>query len=146
MLADGESIAADFTPMWVGFTCPNAAFPVYRVRIDVALAISKRARSFEGRLLAVGAPYSAIPAQQHAGAPGTGESTQRAAYGARDIEIIRSWPVGYVTWRLLEMKARAGPVTAPYSAIRAQQPLGVADMPQCAVYDGNHEQRQRVRS
>ena len=41
-----------------------------------------------------------------------------------------------MTWKLLEMKARAGPGNAPYSAIRAQQPLGVADVPQCTAYDG----------
>ncbi len=52
------------------------------------------------------------------------------------IEMIRSWQVGYVTWKLMEMKARAGPETAPYSAIVAQQHLGMADMPQCAAYDG----------
>ena len=33
------------------------------------------------------------------------------------LEIIRSWPVGYVTWKLQEMEACAGPKTAPYSAI-----------------------------
>ena len=37
------------------------------------------------------------------------------------IEIIRSWPVGYVTWKLMEMKARAGPETAPHSAISVEQ-------------------------
>ncbi len=36
------------------------------------------------------------------------------------IEIIRSWPVGYVAWKLQELKARAGPETAPHSAIAAQ--------------------------
>ena len=40
------------------------------------------------------------------------------------IEMIQSWPVGYVTWKLLEMKARAGPKTAPYSAIMAQRHRG----------------------
>ena len=62
------------------------------------------------------------------------------------IEIIQSWPVGYVTWKLMEMKARAGPETAPYSAISVEQHRRAPDMPQCAVYDGNHQQRQRVRS
>ncbi len=39
------------------------------------------------------------------------------------IEVIRSWPVGYVTWKLREMQGCAGPETAPYSAIMAQQHL-----------------------
>ena len=34
------------------------------------------------------------------------------------IEIIRSWPDGYGTWKLREMHVRAGPETAPHSAIR----------------------------
>ncbi len=33
------------------------------------------------------------------------------------IEIIRSWPRGYVTWKAREMQRGAGPETAPYSAI-----------------------------
>jgi len=33
------------------------------------------------------------------------------------IETIRSWPKGYVTWKLQEMQARAGPDTGPHSAI-----------------------------
>ena len=32
------------------------------------------------------------------------------------IAIIKTWPVGYETWKLLEMKARAGPGNAPHSA------------------------------
>ena len=52
------------------------------------------------------------------------------------IETIRSWPNGYVTWKLMEMKARAGPVTAPYSAIGVEQHLRTPDVPQCAAYDG----------
>ena len=40
------------------------------------------------------------------------------------IEIIRSWPVGYVAWKLQELKARSGPETAPYSAITS---LGAHD-------------------
>ncbi len=62
------------------------------------------------------------------------------------IEIIQSWPDGYATWKLLEMKARAGPENAPYSAISVEQHRRAPDMPQCAAYGGNHEQRQRVRS
>ncbi len=52
------------------------------------------------------------------------------------IEVIRSWPVGYVTWKLMEMKARAGPKTGPWGAIRTQQHLRTPDVPQCAAYDG----------
>ena len=48
------------------------------------------------------------------------------------VDIIKSWPSGYVSWKLLEMEPRAGPETAPYSAIVAQQHLGMADVPQCA--------------
>ena len=33
------------------------------------------------------------------------------------IEIIRSWPRGYVTWKAREMKRGAGPEKAPYGAI-----------------------------
>ena len=38
------------------------------------------------------------------------------------IRIANSWPVGYVTWKLLEMKARAGPETAP--VVEAKRQLG----------------------
>ncbi len=34
------------------------------------------------------------------------------------IEIIRSWPRGYVTWKAREMQRGAGPETDPYSAIQ----------------------------
>ena len=51
------------------------------------------------------------------------------------IEIIRSWPVGYVKWKLMEMKARAGPETAPHSAIVGNQHLGMPDMSQYAAYE-----------
>ncbi len=37
------------------------------------------------------------------------------------IEIIRSWPDGYATWKLQELKARAGSETAPHSAIMVEQ-------------------------
>ncbi len=33
------------------------------------------------------------------------------------IEIIRSWPRGYVTWKALRMHRDAGPETGPHSAI-----------------------------
>ncbi len=33
------------------------------------------------------------------------------------IEIIRSWPPGYVSWKWREMQRGAGPETAPHSAI-----------------------------
>ena len=33
------------------------------------------------------------------------------------IEIIRSWPQGYVSWKRREMQRGAGPETAPHSAI-----------------------------
>ena len=55
------------------------------------------------------------------------------------IETIQSWPDGYATWKLLEMKARAGPVSAPHSAIVALQhhrAPGTADAPVCAVSAG----------
>ncbi len=35
------------------------------------------------------------------------------------VEIIRSWPEGYVTWKAREMQPSAGPKTGPYSAISA---------------------------
>ena len=37
------------------------------------------------------------------------------------IEIIRSWPTGYVTWKLMEMRVSAGLKTAPHSAIVGNQ-------------------------
>ncbi len=40
------------------------------------------------------------------------------------IETIESWPDGYATWKLLEMKARAGTETAPYSAIMGHDGIG----------------------
>ena len=33
------------------------------------------------------------------------------------IEIIRSWPQGYVSWKYREMQCGAGPKTGPHSAI-----------------------------
>ncbi len=51
------------------------------------------------------------------------------------IEIIRSWPDGYTTWKLQELKARAGPETAPHSAIMVEQHRtvpGTTDAPVCA--------------
>ncbi len=48
------------------------------------------------------------------------------------IEIIRSWPVGYVKWKLKEMKARAGPKTAPHSAIGVDQHREVQESRQYA--------------
>ncbi len=33
------------------------------------------------------------------------------------VEIIKSWPDGYVSWKAGEIGASAGPKTAPYSAI-----------------------------
>ena len=33
------------------------------------------------------------------------------------MEIINSWPDGYVTWKLREMQVSAGPGTGPHSAI-----------------------------
>ncbi len=33
------------------------------------------------------------------------------------VEIIKSWPDGYVTWKAVEMNVSAGLKTAPYSAI-----------------------------
>ncbi len=38
------------------------------------------------------------------------------------IEVIRSWPVGYVTWKLREMQGCAGPETAP--VVEAKPQLG----------------------
>ena len=37
------------------------------------------------------------------------------------IEIIQSWPVGYVTRKAREMRVSAGPGNGPYSAIGANQ-------------------------
>ncbi len=45
------------------------------------------------------------------------------------IEIIRSWPRGYVSWKCRKMLRGAGPETAPHSAIsplEAQLPPGNA--------------------
>ncbi len=52
------------------------------------------------------------------------------------IEIIEAWPVGYVTWKLLEMKARASPETAPHSAIGVDQHLAS----QCGAYRGQRHE------
>ncbi len=52
------------------------------------------------------------------------------------IEIIRSWPTGYVTWKATEMRTSAGPKTALHSAIVGNQHLGMADVPQYASCDG----------
>ena len=41
--------------------------------------------------------------------------------GSEAIEIIRSWPVGYVTWKAREMQCDAGPETAPHSAISVSE-------------------------
>ncbi len=40
------------------------------------------------------------------------------------VETIRSWPVGYVTWKLQEMHPRAGPDTDPHSAISSSDASG----------------------
>ena len=37
------------------------------------------------------------------------------------LDIIRSWPKGYVAWKLEKMHTRAGPDNDPYSAILAQK-------------------------
>ena len=37
------------------------------------------------------------------------------------LDIIRSWPTGYVAWKLEQMHTRAGRDNAPYSAILAQK-------------------------
>ena len=52
------------------------------------------------------------------------------------IETIRSWPSGYVTWKVTEMQVSAGPGNAPYSAISVNQHLTMPDVPQRAAYDG----------
>ncbi len=52
------------------------------------------------------------------------------------IETIRSWPNGYVTWKVTEMQVSAGPGNDPYSAISVDQHLGMAEVSQCAAYDG----------
>ncbi len=57
----------------------------------------------------------------------------RGSVDPEDIQIIRSWPAGYVTWKLHEMKARAGPKTATYSAIVDQQHLGAPGMTEASV-------------
>ena len=49
------------------------------------------------------------------------------------IEIMQSWPSGYVTWKVMEMQRSSGPETAPYSAIRAKQHLRTPDVLQCAT-------------
>ncbi len=49
------------------------------------------------------------------------------------IETIRSWPNGYVTWKVTEMQVSAGHENAPYSAISVEQHLGMADVPQSAA-------------
>ncbi len=64
MLADGESIAADFTPIWDGFSCLDAAFSIYRIHMEDLLSISIRSIILKGRLLPVSAPLNAIPARQ----------------------------------------------------------------------------------
>ena len=48
------------------------------------------------------------------------------AVDSKAIEIIRSWPVGYVTWKAREMQRGAGPKTGPHSAI---SPSGALDHP-----------------
>ena len=40
------------------------------------------------------------------------------------VETIRSWPVGYVTWKLQEMHPRAGPDTDPHSAMSSSDASG----------------------
>ncbi len=40
------------------------------------------------------------------------------------IETIQSWPKGYVTWKLQEKQARAGPDTDPHSAISSSDASG----------------------
>ena len=52
------------------------------------------------------------------------------------IEIIRAWPVGYVKWKLMEMKSRAGPKTAPWGAISVDQHLAS----QCGAYRGQRHE------
>ncbi len=39
----------------------------------------------------------------------------------RALETIRSWPPGYVQWKLEQMHTRAGPDNAPYTAISASE-------------------------
>ncbi len=41
------------------------------------------------------------------------------------IATIQSWPSGYVTWKVMEMRASAGPGNAPYSAERASDHLNI---------------------
>ena len=49
------------------------------------------------------------------------------------VETIRSWPNGYVTWKVTEIQASAGPGNAPYSAISVNQHLTMPDVPQHAA-------------
>ncbi len=49
------------------------------------------------------------------------------------IETIRSWPNGYVSWKVTEIQVSAGPETAPYSAISVNQHLTMPDVPQHAA-------------
>ena len=49
------------------------------------------------------------------------------------IETIKSWPDGYVTWKARELKAAAGPKTAPYSAISISEALDHPKIPDAHV-------------
>ncbi len=49
------------------------------------------------------------------------------------IEIIRSWPDGYATWKLREIQGCAGPETGPYGAISVNQHLTMPDVPRHAA-------------
>ncbi len=42
MLADGESIAADFTPMWVGFSCLDGFIEIYIFHMEIRRSIAFR--------------------------------------------------------------------------------------------------------
>ncbi len=52
---------------------------------------------------------------------------------SKAIEIIRSWPVGYVTWKYREMQCGAGPRTAPHSAISPSEALDHPKTPDAPV-------------
>ena len=49
------------------------------------------------------------------------------------IETIKSWPDGYVTWKVMKMQGSAGPKTAPHSAISLSEPRTHRNSPNAPV-------------
>ncbi len=61
-------------------------------------------------------------AQRRQGLSRIGELRGEVDPGA--IEIIKSWPDDYVTWKALELQVSAGPETGPHRAISSSDDGG----------------------